>query len=127
MGKFTRAISFSLVSAGNDIVGFVSGNVGSPFRIVELQFSSTVMADDLRRLRLFVAVDKAPAGVIDPSGINVLNTGGGSRYFVPTTEVSRVKMNYDVPAYDRYLKMHLDNGVAGACVVSGSMTLEIQV
>ena len=123
--KYSRTFSFSLVSSGSDIVGFVSKNLGAPFTIKEIQFSSTVAANDLRRLRVFVSIDNSPAAVANPSGVNILNTGGGVAYFVPGTEVFKIDVNFLVPDFDRRLKVQLDNGVAGACSVAGTIVIEL--
>ena len=120
-----KVFAFSLVSAGSDIIGAVSANIGGPFRITEIQFVSTVVSADTRRLRVFVALDREPANVAAPSGTNILAAGGGTNYFVPDLEPVRMSLGFVVPDYNRALKVHFDNTVAGAATVSGSITVEL--
>lgn len=120
-----KTFAFSLVSAGSDIIGAVSANMGGPFRITEIQFVSTVISADTRRLRIFVSPDREPANVAAPNGTNILASGGGTNYFVPDLEPIRLSLGFVVPDYNRSIKVHFDNTVAGAATVSGSITVEL--
>lgn len=122
----TKVFAFSLESpAAIGIIGAVSRDMGGPFRIKEIQFVSTLVSNDLRRLRIFVAPDDAPANVAAPSGTNLLAAGGGQNYLVPDLEPIRLSLSFVVPDYSRRLKVHFDNGIATAALVSGSITVEL--
>ena len=120
-----KTFAFSLISAGSDIIGAVSANIGGPFIIRQIQFVSTAVLADTRRLRVFVAPDNDPANVASPNGTNILATGGGSNYLVPDSEPIVLAVGFVVPDFNRFLKVQFDNTVAGAATVTGSITVEL--
>ena len=120
-----KTFAFSLISAGSDIIGAVSANIGGPFRITQIQFVSTVISADTRRLRVFVAPDNDPAGVAAPNGTNLLSSAGATNYFVPDDQPISLSLGFVVPDFNRFLKVQFDNTVAGAATVSGSITVEL--
>ena len=119
-----KTFAFNITQAGAGFGGQVSRDIGFPFVIKEIQLVSTSALDIDKRIRIFVSIDDDPADVSNPSGTNILSAGGGDNFFLPDSEPIRIAMNFQVPSFNRRLKVQFDKLDSGTTTVSGSITVQ---